>query len=213
MWVMVSKRRFKLRPPHWLDDEVFTVIERELDLYKPNEKLRKQLNFSVSLYLLDRQRISPRPAEARKRLHAVNKALVSLHKQLNEDAVELAARTAMKGVTERLLEGKLAAGSEFYAAVKHEAEKLPDSKIKTYYLNFFENVGSADNFIIGDAPHKREVLGQIKRLVLREVGVDLDVIAEELDRLCQFIATLKRSKGGRPGDWAWNALMSDLAKA
>jgi hypothetical protein len=210
---MVSKRRLPRRPEQVLADEVYAEIERELGLNKPSQILRKELDRSVSLFLWDdSQRTPPRAKEIRKRLNAVSEAAAILCTRLKEDPTELSIRTAMRRVTDALLESKLAAGPEFNAAVRREAEKLPDIKFKPYYLNFFEDGGAGDNFKIDDAPHDREVLQQIKWLVLREVGIDLDVIVEQLDQLCRFIVTLKRGKGGRPPDRAWNALMSDLAR-
>jgi hypothetical protein len=210
---MGSKRRFKPHRVQYLNDTVFTEIERELGLTKPNEKLRKRLNLSVSLYLWDRQRITPRWAEVRKRLDAVGVAALNLYKKLNEDPVEAAARAAMYRVSDGLLKGRTAAGSKFFVAMRKEAEKLPDSRFKTYCLNLFGERKDADNSKIDDEPNEREVLWQIKALVRRKVGIDLDIISAELDRLWRFVGSLKRSEGGRPGDWAWKALMSDLAKA
>jgi hypothetical protein len=148
---MAPKRRINPRRIPYFDDKVFSEIEQVLALKKPNEKLRNQISLSVSLYLWDRQRQTPRWAEVHKRLRAVGAASMMLYEKLNGD--------------------------------------------------------------VDVAPNEREVLWQIKGLARRRAGIDLDVISEELERLCWFVGSMKHSKGGRPSDWAWNALMGGLADA
>jgi hypothetical protein len=210
---MASKRRFIPRPQQWLDDSVFAALEKDLGLNTPSERLRKRLNLSVSLYLWDCQRIRPNRAAAQKRFKAVKDAARNLYVQLNENPVEVAARAAIKIASDKLLAGKEKVGREFSMALKQEVQKLPDSKLRTYYLNLFGEKEATDDFEIDDVPDEREVVSQLRGLVLRKAGIDLDAISKELDRLIRFIGSLKQDRGGRPAADAWNHLMLSLAEA
>jgi len=197
-----------------LDNHVFAEIERELGLPGPNAVLRSRINLAISLYFLDRQRITAPSAEVSNRLKAVNAAARNLYQKLNESPVEVAARAAMESAFDRLLKGrKMFVSSKFFGAMRKKAAKLPNSRYKTACLKLFGEQGGASIHEFEDVLNEREVVSQIRRLALEQVGVDLDLMSGELDRLCRFIVSLKPSKGGRPGDTAWGALMSALADA
>ena len=139
---LVSRRTPMPRVRNQLDNHVFAEIERELGLPGPNAVLRSRINLAISLYFLDRQRITAPSAEVSNRLKAVNAAARNLYQKLNESPVEVAARAAMESAFDRLLKGrKMFVSSKFFGAMRKKAAKLPNSRYKTACLKLFGEQG------------------------------------------------------------------------
>jgi hypothetical protein len=209
----MTKSVMRIRPPLWLDDEVFAKLERELGLESPNKKLRNRLSGCVFDYLWSCQQKKPREAAVRKRLSAIKMAARKLHEVLNENPADVAARAVINAAMHKLFVGdKTIIGAEFIAGMRKQYEQLPNGKVKASMRGIFEERSGHKDFpmdyVVDD---EREVLWRVKGLVHR--NINLDELSEKLDQLCGVVDAYKKSKGGRPRFKAWDELMLNLAAA
>jgi hypothetical protein len=137
-------------------------------------------------------------AAVSKRLKRIKTAASELHKLLNEDAVEVAARAALEAALDNLKGGRIDSG--WFARV---LSQLPESKFRDSLADSTE--GRKASF------DKEEVVLRRARRVLSKNGLDLDDLSEKLERLYTFIDNRKKSSGGNPGFGAWKWLMQRLA--
>ena len=194
-----SRKRAEWRPPQHLSEEVLAEIERELGSASPNEKVRSRLALCVLLYLTAALRAPP-PMEAAvgKRLKKIKTAASKLHKLLNEDAAEVAARAAFETAW-----GK-APGTIHSSWFIGLLDQLPESKFRDFVADLVD----------GREPSYDEesvVLRRVRGVLLRGIDLNLVEFCEKLERLCTFIKNRKKGSGGNPGFRAWNWLMRELA--
>ena len=57
----------------------------------------------------------------------------------------------------------------------------------------------------------RAVEHRVSGLILRETDIDADDLSEKLARICSFIETRKKDKGGWRGYESWNEMMLEVA--
>lgn len=208
----------KYKGPQVLDDEVFTEIEGELDLVLP-EKLRDRLSSCVFDYLWSCHHRPPSESAVSDRLKPMKEAALKLRKTLTEDPIDAAARAAVKVALDELFEkyhGKTMPGDALRASMRALLEKLPDSTTKVAFEEDFKNLSDGDDKAPQRTQSKRSfderaVRDWVEGQILRRTGIDVADFAEQLDQLCAFIDLHEKSKGGRPGDKAWNDLMLNLA--
>jgi hypothetical protein len=138
-------------------------------------------------------------AAVSKRLKSVKTAASELHKLLNEDAAEAAARTAFEAAWDKVKGGRIDLG--WFAGL---LDQLPKSKFRDSVADLIERrEPSFDD--------EGAVLRRVRSVLLRGIGLDLDELSEILERLYKFIDNRKKSSGGNPGFREWNRLMEGLA--
>jgi hypothetical protein len=204
----------KYKGPQVLDDEVFAEIEGELDLVLP-ERLRDRLSSCVFDYLWSCHHRPASEAAISGRLKKMKDAALKLRKTLTEDPIEAAARVAAKAAMEGLFEkyhGKPIPDDALRASMRALLEKLPDSTIKVSVEEFLsDGDDKTPQRTQSNRIDERAVRDWVEGHILRRTGIDVADLAEQLDQLCAFIDSHEKSKGGRPGDKAWDDLMLNLA--
>jgi len=146
----------------------------------------------------------------------MKKAGLELRKTLTEDPIEAAARAAAKAAMDELFKkyhGKTIPGDTLRATMRALHEKLPDSTTK---VAVEELLSDGDDKALQRRQSdrildERAVCNWVKWQILHRTGIDVDDLAEQLDQLCAFIDLHEKSKGGRPGNKAWDDLMLNLA--